>query len=182
MRCRLEDGTALTTGENATLQTNSLERQPPSSTDVVILLEENECMDQLDMHSAIAKLEASLKAEGVTGNRYAVVGFGGVGIHYDAHIQTSSANVWSHSTLLKVPDKDSTVGMRKSDLYEAIHYASTMTYRAGVSKTLVAFTCGDEKCGDSVRYADTLTLLVENDFKLHMMTPKPFTLKVINYT
>lgn len=178
MRCKLEDGTALTTGENATLQTNSLESTPPTSADVVILLEEQDCMDQLDIFSAITKLEAALKAEGLNDNRYAMVGFGGEGIHYDAHLQTTSSNVWSHSTLFKVPEKGDVVGARASDLYSAIHFASTMTYRAGVSKTFIAITCGDEKCGDPVRYSDTLTLLIENDFKMHMVVPKPFTLKV----
>lgn len=135
-------------------------------------------MDQMDIHGAISKLEATLRAEGITDNRYALVGYGGQGIHHEAHVQTASAKVWSHSTLFKVPDKSNVAGTKKSDLYSAIHYASMMTYRAGVSKTLIAITCGDEKCGDSVRYADTLTLLVENDFRLHMITPKPFTLKV----
>ncbi|ODN05278.1 Apolipophorin [Orchesella cincta] len=176
VRCKLEDGTAFTTGENVTLEANGSKR-PPSSSDIVILLEEKECVDQIDLANAIAKLEGSLRAEGIVDNRYAVIGFGGQGIHYDAHIQTSSASVWSHSTLFRAPDSTNITGVRKSDLYSAIHFASTMTYRAGVSKTLIAITCGDEKCGDSVRYSDTLTLLVENDFKLHMLTPKPLLLK-----
>ncbi|CAL8077850.1 unnamed protein product [Orchesella dallaii] len=176
VRCKLKDGTAFTTGEHVTLQKNGT-KSPPSSSDIVILLEEKECVNQIDLSNAIAKLEGSLRAEGIVDNRYAVIGFGGQGIHYDAHIQTSSANVWSHSTLFRAPDSSNITGVRKSDFYSAIHLASTMTYRAGVSKTLIAITCGDDKCGDSIRYADTLTMLVENDFKLHMLTPKPLTLK-----
>jgi hypothetical protein len=177
VRCRLEDGTALTTGENATLETNG-ERRPPSSSDNVILLEETSCIESTTVSEAVRLLEASLNAQGLWDNRYSIVGYGGKGVYEKPHVKTISSRVWSHSTLFKIPHESYPSDNSPTDLYEAIEYASTLGFRAGVSKNIIAFTCGTDRCGNSKKYADILTLLVENDMKLHILAPKAFTLKV----
>jgi hypothetical protein len=177
VHCKLEDGSTLMSGENATLEINGSVK-PPRSSDVVILLEESSCISTAGLTDIIRKLENSLRAQGLKENRYAMIGFAGKGPHRKPHIRTSSGQIWAHSTLFKISDDIKMNGDGQGDLYGAIEFAaSTLKFRAGVSKTMITLTCGDEKCGSDARYPDTLTLLLENDFKLHMLTPKEFTYK-----
>lgn len=176
------DGTALTTGENATFQASG-ERRPPQSSDNVILLDaaSSSCIASTTLGEAVKRLDLALHAEGIWDNRYAIIGYGGEGIQQKPHVKTTSAKVWAHNTLFKIPNDTYNapeIPSLTSDLYEAVHYAASLGFRGGVSKNFIAVTCGDEHCGDSSRYADALTLLVENDIKLHLLVPKPFVLKV----
>lgn len=68
-------------------------------------------------------------------------------------------------------------GPGNGDLYEAMEYAASIGYRAGVSKTMIALVADNDRCGDESRYADALTMLLENDFRLHMLTPEDFSMK-----
>ena len=168
----------MTSGENVTL-TSTGSMKPAKSADIVFLVEEASALRGYNLNEAISKLDVALKAEGLENNRYSIVGFGGKGPHSKPHIRTSSGQVWSHSTLTKVDNQESMNGDGNGDLYEAMEYAATIGYRAGVSKTMIAMVADTERCGDESRYSDALTMLLENDFRLHMLTPEDFTMKVI---
>jgi len=148
------------------------------SSDNVILLEATSCINSTHVSEAVKHMELALNAQGLFNNRYSIVSYGGIGLEEKPHVKTISSRVWSHSTLFKAPNDAYTNEETTTDLYEAIEYASTMGFRAGVSKNLIAFTCGTDRCGNPAKYADLLTLLVENDMKLHLLAPKAFTLKV----
>ncbi|CAG7820252.1 unnamed protein product [Allacma fusca] len=177
VRCKFEDGTTLISGENATLEIQGV-TPPLQSSDVVVLLEEASCLSEYALTEAMRKLDVALQAEGLNDNRYAVIGFAGQGPYRKPHIRTTSGQIWAHNTLFRIADNIEMNGNGDGDLYEVIEFAArTLKFRAGVSKTFIAITCGDESCGSDNRYADTLTLLIENDIKLHMLTPKEFTTK-----
>ena len=178
VRCSLEVGTKLTSGESAILRSEG-PTQPPNSTDVVILLEEAACLTGSPFAEAMRRLDLALRAKGMTENRYALVGFGGQGPHRSPHIRTTAGQIWTHNTLFRVNENIEMNGDEQGDLYDAIEFASrTLKFRAGVAKTMIAMTCGSEQCGSASRYPDTITLLMENDIKLHLLTPKEFTAKV----
>lgn len=179
--CKMEDGKGLTTGENVTLEIDG-DAKPPLSADIVILLEEVSCLKGTKVSQMMKILDHAMKSKGITENRYAIIGFGGKSSFGKPHIRTISGRVWTHTTLFKLPRNIAMDGDNNGSLYAAIKLATQLPFRAGVSKNLISFTCGDEGCGENKLYADILTLLVENDIKLHMLTPTGFTTKVSTYT
>jgi hypothetical protein len=163
-------------GENVTLNVNGV-MKPPNSSDIVVLLEEAVSLQEYNLNDIMTKLDLALVAEGLTNNRYAFVRFGGKGPHRTPHIRTVAGQVWVHSTLRKYSHDTGMEGQGGGDMFDAIEYAATIGHRAGVSKIMIAIIADNEQCGDSERYPDALTMLVENDFRLHILTPKDFALK-----
>lgn len=177
--CKLEDGSSIFSGENVTIGEDAYVK-PPMSSDIIILIEEAPKLKDFNILTAINKLDNALRNEGLTNNRYAVVGYGGSGAYFRPHIRTSSGQVWSSNTLLKFSDTFPMNGKENGDLFEAIEYGSSIGFRTGVSKNIIAFIAEDESSkGDNRKYTDTLTLLIENDIKLNILSPDDLTLKVI---
>lgn len=72
MRCDLPDGNVLAAGEVKVFKGNA-----PQSADVVFVVEQAACLRDLPVEELAVKLDVALKRQGLTGNRFAVVGFGG---------------------------------------------------------------------------------------------------------
>lgn len=49
----------------------------PQSADVVFVVEQASCLRDIPVEELALKLDVALKRQGLTGNRFAVVGFGG---------------------------------------------------------------------------------------------------------
>jgi len=177
VKCQLEDGSTMSSGENVTLSIDG-PVLPPSSADIVFLVEEVSSLKHYNLNDAISKLDSVLRDSGVADNRYAVIGYGGNSFRSTPHIRTSSGQVWSHNTAIKIDSNLDMDGPGNGDLYDAIQYAANIGYRVGVSKTIIAIVGDIATCGYESGYADSLTLLMENDFKLHILTPQDFAMKV----
>lgn len=176
MKCKLEGGAEIKSGENATFKMDSV--RPPSSADIVFLIEEARSLRDYNLFDSIRKLEAALRTEGIQHNRYAIIGYGGKGPLRKPHIRTSYNKVWSPATSLKIPERSRMDGTGNGDLYEAMEYAAQLGYRAGVSKTMIAVMSNKDGCENNHRYSDSLTMLIENDIRLHILTPEDFSMKV----
>lgn len=83
------DGNILNAGEVKIYENDALR-----SSDVVFLVEQKPCLEEINLSDLAYKLDYGLRQAGLEGNRYAVVGFGGNGIYSDPHTQTADGEIW----------------------------------------------------------------------------------------
>jgi von Willebrand factor type D domain/C8 domain len=84
--CTAPHHTPLRGGETVSYQGNA-----PRSADVVFVVEEDPCLQQLRFRSIVPLIESSLVEAGMLGNQYALVGFGGRFELGDPHTFTSAS-------------------------------------------------------------------------------------------
>lgn len=182
VRCELEDGRVIGSGEIKTFQNNA-----PRSADVVFIVEQKRCLNGTRLSSLPTAIDAALKEKGIQNNRFAVVGYGGPGqLLSRPHIRTAEGQIWANRKSIQValedlPLHDGGSNVQGSDIPAALRYAVNLPYRVGVSKQFVLVSCNGNECQAS-SYADTLTLLIENDIKLHLLQPRDFVVKGRNNT
>jgi hypothetical protein len=179
VRCELEDGKVIGSGEIKTFQNDA-----PRSADVVFIVDQKPCLNGTRLSYLPAAIDAALRERGIQQNRFAVVSYGGRGgeLFQKPHVRTvDGGQIWSHrkgiqSALEDLPLADEQSSMTPSDIHSALRYAINLPYRVGVSKQFVLVSCGGSECQAS-SYADTLTLLIENDVKLHLLQPRDIVVK-----
>nr|CAD7460027.1 unnamed protein product [Timema tahoe] len=71
-RCPLPDGSTISPGEVQVFDGNS-----PQSADIVLIVEQASCLQELQLSQLTDKLDSALNLAGLIDNRYSVVGFGG---------------------------------------------------------------------------------------------------------
>ena len=166
-------------GEIKTFQNDA-----PRSADVVFIVDQKPCLNGTRLSYLPAAIDAALRERGIQQNRFAVVSYGGRGgeLFQKPHVRTvDGGQIWSHrkgiqSALEDLPLADEQSSMTPSDIHSALRYAINLPYRVGVSKQFVLVSCGGSECQAS-SYADTLTLLIENDVKLHLLQPRDIVVK-----
>ena len=177
VRCELEDGKVMGSGEIKTFQNDA-----PRSADVVFIVDQKPCLNGTRLSHLPAAIDAALKERGIQQNRFAVVGYGGRGdkLFQKPHVRTTDGGqIWSHRKGIQLALEDLPLGdsAAPSDIHAALRYAVNLpSYRVGVSKQFVLVSCGGSECQAS-SYADALTLLIENDVKLHLLQPRDIVVK-----
>jgi len=172
VRCKLENGQTIASGE-----TQNFNNDAPNSADVVFIVDYKSCLGRINLSPLSAVIDSALNGANISQNRFAVVGFGGKGILSKPHIRTTKGQIWSSSLSLQDTLKDLPLnddGM-SGNVYAALRYAVDMPYRAGVSKQFILISCSND-C-EASSYADALTLLIENDIKLHLLQPLDLVVK-----
>ncbi|XP_067004188.2 uncharacterized protein [Anabrus simplex] len=174
--CPLMDGTVLKAGEGKLFTKDS-----PQSTDIVMVVEQANCLKSVRVMDAVIKLDSALKMKGITDAHYSVVGFGGSNFN-QPHTRTADGEVWvTRKSIekalngLEFDAESTTVG---TDVYNALWYAARLSFRAGVSKTIVLIQCN--ACDNQVKtddYNDMLRLLQEYDITLHILHPDAISLE-----
>ena len=164
-------------GEIKTFQNDA-----PRSADVVFIVDQKPCLNGTRLSHLPAAIDAALKERGIQQNRFAVVGYGGRGdkLFQKPHVRTTDGGqIWSHRKGIQLALEDLPLGdsTAPSDIHAALRYAVNLpSYRVGVSKQFVLVSCGGSECQAS-SYADALTLLIENDVKLHLLQPRDIVVK-----
>ena len=175
VRCELEDGQVMGSGEMKTLQQN----EAPRSADVVFIIEQKPCVNGTRISQLPAAIDSALREMNIQQNRFAVIGFGGSGeLLNRPHVRTAEGQIWANrkSIQLALDDMPLNKGPSSSDIHAALRYAVNLPFRVGVSKQFVLVSCAGSEC-QSESYADTLTLLIENDVKLHLLQPRDLVVK-----
>lgn len=188
VRCELENGQVMGSGEMRTLQ----QTEVPRSADVVFIVEQKPCVNGTRLSNLPVAIDSALREMGIEQNRFAVVGFGGRGMLLNRpHIRTAEGQIWANrikSIQLALEDmpldwtaaggnsNSNSKDQTSSDIHAALRYAVNLPYRVGVSKQFVLVSCAGSECQAS-SYADTLTLLIENDIKLHLLQPRDLVVK-----
>ncbi|KAK2725008.1 uncharacterized protein LOC136033229 isoform X1 [Artemia franciscana] len=174
VRCELKSGNVLRAGETIGFGDDS--SPAPKSADIVLLVEQKGCLKNTRIGTISMDIDHALKEAGYLGNRYAVVTFGGKGVFKSPHSRTADSEIWSNRKIVQKAFEGLPFnGNEQTNAIEAMNYATRLAYRAGVSKHIILISC--ESSCESKDYGDAVTLLLENDFKLHILRPEKFQLK-----
>merc|ERR1712083_644378 len=146
----------------------------PQSADVVFVVQQSSCLNDLELHDLPLLVDRSLTSKGLTDNRYALVGFAGSEQLKRPHIFTSGSQIFNDVTRmktsldhLKTMQLDGSVGA--GDIFEALQFSARLNLRAGVVKTFVLVRCDASESMTSRAYGDSMTMLLEQGISLHVM-------------
>lgn len=149
------------------------------SADVIFVVEEKPCnLEAIAKIGEIAsQIDGALKAKELKNNQFGLIGFGGVGIHNDEHIQTVASKILGSSTqFTKAAEnlKASRVG-DNTDVFKALRMAAKYPFRAGVAKSVVLLTCS-ECTEQAARYNEIAYNLRTRGINLHVIMNHEFLL------
>merc|ERR1712037_378229 len=161
VRCEINSQETMANGESTRIQGNA-----PQSADVVFVVQQSSCLNDLELHDLPLLVDRSLTSKGLTDNRYALVGFAGSEQLKRPHIFTSGSQIFNDVTRmktsldhLKTMQLDGSVGA--GDIFEALQFSARLNLRAGVVKTFVMVRCDTSESMTSRAYGDSMTMLLE---------------------
>jgi len=153
------------------------------SADIVFIVEEKQCNKiKSERLSILANvLDTSLNAKGLRNNRYALVGFGGNGVHNVVHTHTLQMQLFGDAFKFgrAARNLDFTADGDNEELMKAVNFAAKYPFRAGVRKIVILMPCS--KCQHQrMNYAELRQVLDERDITLHLMMENVFRLRSIS--
>ncbi|KAG1652941.1 Apolipophorin [Nymphon striatum] len=164
-------------GESVKIKTDMRRK----STDVVYIIENKDCNN--DMIKKLLKqppmiLSRELRTQRIY-SRVSVVSYGGKN---QPEVHTAKGKsfysfrdmVLAMRTLYKMPRDSSD---EPSDAFEAIRFASAMSFQPAAAKIFILVKCSACKDGSTISYSDTQNLLLQQGITLHVMTPDPIVVK-----
>ena len=110
-------------------------------------------------------------------NKYAIVGFGGVGVKSAPHVHTMNGQIFNSRDKVQagLENFDTAKGDNK-DILHALRFASNLPFRGGASKNLVLLPCN--RCQEGiVSYAEIQQVLLQKDIRFHVLMQEIFKLK-----
>ncbi|XP_070564132.1 uncharacterized protein [Ptychodera flava] len=154
----------------------------PKSADVVVIVEEKKCNEEVtkELSDFVRQLDSEFKSQGLQGNRYGLIGFGGEGVHSDVHSHTIDSKLFNKARKFLL-GSDSLVfseaeTAKNNDTFNAIRAATEYPFRTGVAKSIILLACND--CGKSrFHYDEIINLLRDQGISLHVMTDNGFKIK-----
>ena len=96
VRCEINSQETMANGESTRIQGNA-----PQSADVVFVVQQSSCLNDLELHDLPLLVDRSLTSKGLTDNRYALVGFAGSEQLKRPHIFTSGSQIFNDVTRMK---------------------------------------------------------------------------------
>ena len=151
------------------------------SADVVFVIEERSCNSDIanKLESISRSVDAALTAKRLTNNRYAVVGFGGAGVHDAAHTHTVNSQVFgsiddvsrAEAALMFSDDG------RNTDSLQALDLALMYPFRSGAAKTVVMITCTAACDSQSLSASTMQHRLNDADVTLHVLVEHEFEME-----
>jgi len=151
----------------------------PMTADVVFVIQHAACNKDLlpKIRDFVTSMDNALKAEGVKGTQYAVVGYGGKGYLAEPRVHTMDGQLFN--TAQKIPlalnGFDIETGS-KSDAMAAIRFVARLPFRSGASKTVILVPC-DACHENTARYSEIQRILLQGDIHLHMLIQEMVKLK-----
>jgi len=147
----------------------------PRDTDVMFVVQQGKCIQNLKFKTLLHLLETSFKEKKIRNNQYTVVGYGGPAELVEPHIFTAAGKIFNnYLTVLQAFNGLSSDGAG-GDVYEAMQFAARMTTRPGVAKTMVLLTC--DQIVNGYFYGDAITMLREELITMHYINPTQLYLK-----
>lgn len=140
--CTMMDGSQVAEGNFKRLEGDSV----PRSADVVFIVEAKNCNRDMKTNSSmellITQLSKELNDQGLTGNRWSLVVFGGDGVHERPRSIILDGQIFTKNVARFVDYFDYVpIGSGSQDIFAAIGFASQLVFRAGVSKTFILMPC-----------------------------------------
>ncbi|KAG7207006.1 hypothetical protein KM043_000897 [Ampulex compressa] len=177
--CGMMDGSQVAEGQFKKLEGETV----PRSADIVFIVEAKECNRGLRGNSSIELLIVQLNKEfrdqGLAGNRWSLVLFGGNGVFDRPRSVILEGQIFTKNVSRFVDYFDYVpVGEGNRDVFAAIGFASQLTFRAGVSKTFLLMPCSNcEPENQTLDYSVLHQVLLEHDITLHILMDGEFEFK-----
>ncbi|XP_065216942.1 uncharacterized protein Apoltp isoform X2 [Planococcus citri] len=154
-------------------------KKVPQSSDIVFIVEAKPCNKDLLAKKNIQHLISTLNKEAVsnryTNNQYALVVFGGDGVHDGAHSIILNDKVFANNSTFPKYFENINIGNGNSDIFAAIRFASKLSFRIGVSKTFILIPCSN--CDPANMVLDYSVLhhaMIERSIILHILMNETF--------
>ncbi|EGI63145.1 Apolipophorin [Acromyrmex echinatior] len=174
--CTMMDGSQVAEGRFKRLEDDRV----PRSADVVFIVEAKSCNRDIKMNSSmellITQLSKELNDQGLTGNRWSLVVFGGDGVHDKPRSIILDGQIFTKNVPRFVDYFDYVpIGSGSQDIFAAIGFASRLVFRAGVSKTFILVPCSHcEPENQTLEYSVLHQVLLEHDITLHILMDGDF--------
>ncbi|XP_025989321.2 uncharacterized protein LOC105195312 [Solenopsis invicta] len=174
--CAMINGSQVSEGHFERLEGDKV----PRSADVVFIVEAKSCNRDmklnLSMELLITQLSKELDDQGLTGNRWSLVAFGGDGVYDRPRSIVLDGQVFTKNVPRFVDYFDYVpIGSGSQDIFEAIGFASRLVFRAGVSKTFILIPCSHcEPENQTLEYSVLHQVLLEHDITLHILMDGDF--------
>jgi len=145
----------------------------PQSTDIVFVVEEKPCNQEVVNHisNMAIKMELmSLRNKGLRNNQFGLIGFGGTGVHDVAHTHTVDGQLFNDARKFQEAANSlvfTSEGVRGRAM-DAIQMAAQYPFRTGVAKSIVLVTC-DTCAKSSVSMRDLEAMLRMRGITLHVL-------------
>ncbi|XP_025074116.1 uncharacterized protein LOC105427375 [Pogonomyrmex barbatus] len=152
----------------------------PRSADIVFIVEAKNCNYDMKLNSSmellITQLSKELNDQGLTGNRWSLVVFGGDGVHDKPRSIILDGQIFTKNVAHFVDYFDYVPnGDGSQDIFAAIGFASQLVFRAGVSKTFILMPCSHcESENQTLEYSVLHQILLERDITLHILMDGDF--------
>lgn len=140
--CTMIDGSQVAEGRFKRLEGDKI----PRSADIVFIIEAKSCNRDMKLNSSmellITQLSKELNDQGLTGNRWSLVVFGGDGVHDRPRSIILDGQIFTKNVARFVDYFDYIpIGSGSQDIFAAIGFSSQLVFRAGVSKTFILMPC-----------------------------------------
>lgn len=119
----------------------------PRSTDIVFIVEAKEChrhmKENRSFEQILLQLDKELKNDNFVDNRWSLVIFGGEGVYDKPKSSVLDSQIFTKN-IDRFVDYIANIPIGKNgteDVFEAIGFASSLVFRAGVSKTFILMPC-----------------------------------------
>ncbi|XP_072045546.1 uncharacterized protein [Amphiura filiformis] len=153
---------------------------PVKEADVVIVVEEKRCAEgdiADNLHDIVIRLDTELRRNEITNNRFALVGFGGEGIHDLPHPHTIDGALFNNASRYRLGVEGLEFADDGSnDTLAAIMKAADYPFRAGVSKNIILISCSECKSSET-SYTTVLDTLVTRGIQLNLLLSHDFNIK-----
>ncbi|XP_012534919.2 uncharacterized protein LOC105835859 [Monomorium pharaonis] len=174
--CTMMDGSQVAEGRFKRLEDDKV----PRSADVVFIVEAKTCNRDIKLNSSmellITQLSKELDDQGLTGNRWSLVVFGGDGVYDRPRSIILDGQIFTKNVPRFVDYFDYVpIGNGSQDIFAAIGFASQLVFRAGVSKTFILIPCSHcEPENQTLEYSVLHQVLLEHAITLHILMDGDF--------
>ncbi|XP_052751003.1 uncharacterized protein LOC113509342 [Galleria mellonella] len=190
LQCTSPQGDVIEEGSFTQLQ------QVPNSTDVVFIVEAEYCNRNIrkrkNIDLFVEAFDSRMQGNGLSDNRYAVIGFGGGGVYSRPRALYVNGEVFVDATQVPLhfdhldlekpqnPSNSTRRGKRGragADMFAALQFATRLPLRPAVPRTLLLLPCARcDLAAMSYDYSTISHTLMENSVTLHILMDDDFML------
>jgi len=148
-----------------------------ATTDIMFVVDESGSMsgEHAWIGGMVTQLDSALNAAGVTGNQYALVGYGRSSPNSDPHSIAVGGGVWGTAAELSTAAGGLVAYGGEEDGYEAMDYGlANYTWRSGAVSNIILITDEDRDVTTSQTYAGMLANLNAADSLLNVVVNAGF--------
>ncbi|CAH1244201.1 CTD-3088G3.8 [Branchiostoma lanceolatum] len=174
--CQNPDGSVFHEGE----QTRITDTRKVNTADIVVVVEEKSCNRRRapQLTDLVQYLDTQLQRKGMKDNRFALVGYGGEGVHDASHTHTISGQLFhdARQFVLGVEKLEFGEG-QNNDAFTSLRMAANYPFRTGAAKSIVILSCSEECQETQGDYKEISTMLKDRDITVHLLKDHRFRLR-----